>query len=413
MVYLKKHIYINEIQPFINSDVEKEAESSDLKMLLEKELIIDEDTNEQFVYNLINKRFQSIFSTNNFKLTIIPTLECNFNCWYCYESHPVSKMSKAVYSNIESLVRNITQTEGITKFQLDWFGGEPLLYYNDIVHPLTLFAKEICNNSKINYQSSITTNGYLITENMAKSMNSIGLNSFQITIDGDKDLHDKIRRDKKNGDTFKTIIKNLHILNKYIDGLNVILRVNYTNKTLLKIENIIPHFNSDLKEKIVISFQRVWQSSDREVESSELFEEIEQKFIEHNLKVEKKRLSFGELTRCYADVFSQAVINYDGNVFKCTARDFTNSSLIDGKLNFGGIINWNNPKLFRRLTGIPFTNNQCKECKFLPICLGTCSQKYIENEFFYNNECHIKLLEETVTNELLSRFYDHVTKITN
>ena len=80
---------------------------------------------------------------------------------------------------------------------------------------------------------------------------------------------------------------------------------------------------------------------------------------------------------CYADNYNQAVINYDGKVFKCTARDFIDKHS-EGVLTKEGIINWKTDKLMDRLN-IRIANN-CKRCKLLPSCPGICTQNRLESK---------------------------------
>ncbi len=81
------------------------------------------------------------------------------------------------------------------------------------------------------------------------------------------------------------------------------------------------------------------------------------------------------VTVCYADNLSEVIINYDGNVFKCTARDFS-STEPDGILLENGAINWDVSELTRRL--YTQLTDICLDCKRLPSCPSLCSQKIIE-----------------------------------
>lgn len=80
---------------------------------------------------------------------------------------------------------------------------------------------------------------------------------------------------------------------------------------------------------------------------------------------------------CYADNYNQVVINYDGKIFKCTARDF-NDENCEGVLTKEGLIHWNTDRLLYRMN-IRIAEN-CKKCKLLPSCPGICSQKKMENQ---------------------------------
>jgi uncharacterized protein len=80
---------------------------------------------------------------------------------------------------------------------------------------------------------------------------------------------------------------------------------------------------------------------------------------------------------CYGDHRNHATINYNGEVFKCTARDFTNANS-EGMLSDNGRIIWNDK--FEKRMNIKFKNKPCLECKIMPLCNGGCSQQAIENE---------------------------------
>ena len=73
---------------------------------------------------------------------------------------------------------------------------------------------------------------------------------------------------------------------------------------------------------------------------------------------------------------NSAVINYDGNVYKCTARDF-NEENREGTLSNNGIIVWNEKHELRRK--IVYGGDECKECSIYPLCHGGCSQHKLDS----------------------------------
>ena len=127
------------------------------------------------------------------------------------------------------------------------------------------------------------------------------------------------------------------------------------------------------KENLQFNLQRIWQVDGNKIEYNEIFDFINYAnncgFIVNYLQLELKG------TTCYADNYNQVLINYDGYVYKCTARDFTKENAC-GKLLEEGYIKWNTDKLTKRLSvGIP---KICEDCKLLPSCNGICSQKILE-----------------------------------
>ena len=83
------------------------------------------------------------------------------------------------------------------------------------------------------------------------------------------------------------------------------------------------------------------------------------------------------LSPCYADKENSVVVNYDGNIYKCTARNFDEENS-EGIINSEGQLMWN--KNHRKLITKDCLNiDTCFPCKIFPICLGGCSQHLREN----------------------------------
>lgn len=74
--------------------------------LLKSKSIIENDVDE---ISLVKKLQESIDNNeNSFILTINPTLDCNFRCWYCYENHVSrSKVEPETLDKIKKLIYNI------------------------------------------------------------------------------------------------------------------------------------------------------------------------------------------------------------------------------------------------------------------------------------------------------------------
>ncbi|HAM98199.1 MAG TPA: hypothetical protein DCQ26_06275 [Marinilabiliales bacterium] len=83
--------------------------------------------------------------------------------------------------------------------------------------------------------------------------------------------------------------------------------------------------------------------------------------------------------KCYADKKNEAVILYDGIIYKYTARDFNNIDP-DGYLTESGKINWVEDKFNLRYKKATFENDMCKNCNLIPACFGPCSQKIVESQ---------------------------------
>lgn len=84
---------------------------------------------------------------------------------------------------------------------------------------------------------------------------------------------------------------------------------------------------------------------------------------------------------CYADKKNQVVVNYDGSIFKCTARDFTDQNS-EEKLMDNGNIQWKENHYDRKKMSV-FNYQACLECPIMPLCNAGCSQKKLEHSSTY------------------------------
>jgi uncharacterized protein len=85
----------------------------------------------------------------------------------------------------------------------------------------------------------------------------------------------------------------------------------------------------------------------------------------------------GTFHTCYVSRINHVEINYDGKVYKCTARGYDDKYVV-GELSDDGRINWKD-KIISKLYASPmFENPMCIKCGYLPICAGPCPQKMME-----------------------------------
>lgn len=102
-----------------------------------------------------------------------------------------------------------------------------------------------------------------------------------------------------------------------------------------------------------------------------------------------------------------ALINYNGDIFKCTAVDFENTQRY-GVLNDEGFIIWENDSLNIRLNS-KFKNEPCLKCRLLPICNGACTQKAID--FKNRDYCIFSFDEDKKDNVILDKLENYIRNI--
>lgn len=346
------------------------------KKLVDDGFLVDDFEDE--IENVKALRDQvDLSNESEYILTINPTMNCNFSCWYCYESHiKESKMEQDTLDNVINFIKSVVRDKPKLKyFTIAWFGGEPLLQYQKVIKPIQKFCMAFFEERNIKYSASFTTNGFLINNEMIDLFKVTNVTSFQITLDGNRELHNNVRFVNSKRGSYDEIVSNILLLCR--KGFYVALRINYTKTNLIGVEDIlqdIEELEEPFRANLEIAFRKVWQEGDTSLGVK--VRKIADIFRNSGFRTISGGAPDNVRNSCYADKNNHATINYNGDIFKCTARNFS-SEAKEGTLNTEGEIIWNQ-KYYDRLS-IKFKNKPCLECSIMPICNGGCSQKAIEN----------------------------------
>lgn len=341
--------------------------------LLQKGIFVCDDADETETY--IRKREEYERSSGEYTITINPTLACNMSCWYCYESHKnMPAMSADVKQSVLLLIDKLLADNKLKKLNLSFFGGEPLLYFDKVVVDIINHAKMQCKAFDAKLSIHFTTNAYLLTDNVLKQLEGLDV-SFQITIDGGKQVHDSVRKTKGGEPTYARIVEHIHQTLSH--GFPVGVRFNYTAKSIPSFIDVVKDFShlpQEQKQLVNFTFQRVWQDNEGDADQvGQQVEHIERAFEQAGLFVNNAKSYI--VPYCYADGVNTAVVNYNGDLFKCTARDFAPKSK-EGTLAADGTLRWN--ERLRKRMSIRHGSDTCLQCRIYPICHGGCSQMKLE-----------------------------------
>lgn len=374
-------------------EISKIKDNNLIQELYESNYICDDSLIEENQILTANKLHR--YSNDFARITILPTINCNFKCWYCYESHIESVMTPENMNAVFTFCKYIITHNRIKTFHLDWFGGEPLLYFDEIIYPLASQIKILCKENDIIFIHTITTNGYLITKSMIEKFKEISLNSFQITLDGAEFHHNKTRFTNDDKETYKKIVDNIISLCHNMEDINMSVRINYTPKNLSSIDQIAYSFPKNIRNVISIEPQLVWQFKDTINSISNTIKEKLETFIKLGYKnsgLITPRMNCG----CYVENMLQFVISYDLKVYKCTARDFLLNETSIGKINNKGTF-CPNANYYNYFVSSYIENENCLACRFLPSCHGMCIQKKIEKAI---PKCPKEEIEHSLMNQL-------------
>ncbi|MDR1544020.1 MAG: radical SAM protein [Prevotellaceae bacterium] len=223
--------------------------------------IVKSDFNE-LEYILYRNRIDTL-QNKNYHLTINPTLQCNYKCWYCIvedvgTKYEQRRMNDETVELVKKHIKYMIEVEKIPYLYLDWFGGEPLMYFYEVIYPISKYALELCNANNISFSSHATTNAYYIDNKMIDLFNEIKLTSFQIPIDGNEKKHNLVKNHNGIGH-YKQIVESINNIAKKVINAHIIMRINYDKQTLNNATDVIKYIKEENRKKIFVDFQRIWQ----------------------------------------------------------------------------------------------------------------------------------------------------------
>ena len=270
-------------------------------------------------------------------LIILPTERCNFRCTYCYERFDVGQMPPRVVNAVLALLER--RAPNLKRLEIGWFGGEPLLA-KSVIYKISSHASRLAAQfSSLAYAANMTTNGYLLDRSTAETLVRLGVNSFQISLDGFQELHDSTRRKADSTGTFDRIWSNLlDIRNSDLD-LRVTIRVHFTPDSVLQLDSLTDALNDEFgtDERFCIYFKDVGRLGGQNDDAIRLFSD---RLIEESRSyligklanpAQTGLLEANEAYICYASKPNSFVIRPNGQLGKCTV------ALYDERNNLGTI----------------------------------------------------------------------------
>lgn len=340
------------------------------RKLLADYFIVPDDFNEFEVIRGIKKQMQH--DDSMYQIMINTTLDCNLNCWYCYENRiPGSRLTSSIIDAIKKNIDLEYDEKPFKTLKVSFFGGEPLLCFSGMKKILD-YAKMFCEKNNILLIVDLTTNATLITKRHVDYLKEFH-SMFQITLDGDRETHNTVKENISNPsiDTYQKTIEALRLIDTHIPNRYVAVRVNFDNKTLSRINEIIRDVDFLDRKKTYVILKKVWQVPTEQIQKDLLFDAI-QKFFDRDFLVDYYIMPKGYL--CFAERRRESLFNYDGKIFKCsTISSFNNQNAMGELDRETGKIQWNQSKMTDWLSDV--IQEECKECKWFPACLGPCNKQ--------------------------------------
>lgn len=349
--------------------------------LIEQKYLISDDIDEIAIIE--NRKKSGIKDKNRLDIIIMPTLDCNFACVYCYEYHRPSRMSNETETALKKWL--LQQIPNYKVVMLHWFGGEPLLGFKNVIS-IANHARQVANEAGVFYVTHMTTNGYLLTQENIQDLLTAKIYDFQITVDGVPETHNQLRVLKNGKGTFDRVFHNINNLALADEQVKISLRINFNQSNLHSIPALLEMFPIKVRPHLRVVYEPIFGDCTLSATDNLPYQDISEamanyyqlaKELGYDVVLSGSSINSGKLVYCYAERENQVIINYNGDVHKCSVSNFDTDSRV-GYINNEGILvkedNWD------KWLNYPLFDEKCYSCVYLPLCMGGCHKMRLQNQ---------------------------------
>jgi len=341
--------------------------------------VIDDKVDELAILKALYNQLR--FDNTRLHLVVFPTMDCNFECSYCFQRQLKQigyrlggTMSESVARALRGYVsKTVPRMERLT---VDWLGGEPLLALSLVVRLSHEFRNQ-CEDGLCTYRAQITTNGYDLIEDACDKLYRAGITSAMVTLDGPPEMHNARRPLRGQRPTFGTIVQNLRWAVECFDRVRIRTNVDQENaRHLHELLDLLAQQGLNRPKVSVVYAMTSLDShlvADLCVASDQVFTSAVLAAAQHayelgfSVPIQDKETT----VNCWAITKNTYTVTPTGDVYKCGSfagdtalRDgFLDTNEEDIKLTYNAV-EW--------LAWDPFEDSGCRECRMLPICLGGC-----------------------------------------
>lgn len=159
--------------------------------------------------------------------------DCNLRCEYCFASSGDYNSGRELMDKeiarkaVDYLVANSGNKHNI---EIDFFGGEPLMNF-DVVKDVVIYGRSIEKAANKHFYFTITTNGSLLTDDRIHFINE-HMDNVVISIDGRKEVHDRVRHDSAGHGSYDHIMPMAQKLVAGRNGKSYFVRGTFTKRNM-------------------------------------------------------------------------------------------------------------------------------------------------------------------------------------
>ncbi len=355
---------------------------------------------------------KSVYSYYRQSLSVLiaPNLDCSFRCRYCFQRslqneitrHPSNPLASVITKEkIDKIFEILKKKKNDSNTRLNnnitLYGGEALQSAN-----LESVSYIVSRGRELELTFSAISNGYEL-DRFYHLLEPTGIKKLQITIDGPKEIHDRMRIERNGHSTFDKIISNINgALGR---GCEINISVNFDEQNIQALPNLFQQFK-DLgwldRRDIVIHGNQIFDLKTNLTafqENYDSLKEIREFALQNKIllsnsttKIQEaflRRIGNGEplsLKPAYCSANTgMYIFAPDGKIYTCWEAVGDSLSCVGSydpefRLYQENLERWHN-RVANRI-------DACHECEYIMFCGGGCTiNAYRKNGEFLSPYC--------------------------
>lgn len=322
--------------------------------------------------------------------------DCNLRCAYCFAKDgtyntPRDYMTFEVgRAALDFLFANSGNRRNL---EADFFGGEPLMNF-DTVKQIVAYGKEKAEAFGKNIKFTLTTNGVLLNDGAIEWLNR-EMDNVVISIDGRREVHDRLRVTPNGKGSFETALKNAKKFRAvrgdgryYIRGTFTALNLDFSKDVLLLNDE---GFDQISMEPVVLSEDSPFALKDTHLDC--IFEEYDKlaeeyidrrkgekwfNFFHYMIDLDNGPCVAKRLNGCGAGK-EYVAVTPTGDIYPC--HQFAGG---DGKYKMGNVLSGEFDRgiqhIFEKVN--VYSKEDCAKCPAKYYCSGGCAA----NSYNFNGD---------------------------
>lgn len=328
---------------------------------------------------------RSFAGINNIELDISES--CNLDCKYCYlqagkkEHSSKKKLTPRVFDAFfKNYVEHLEQLDSVT---VSFWGGEPLLNFEVIKYIVEQFQPYQTEEREISFL--VVTNGTLLNCEILEFFREYKIR-MQLSVDGNKEAHDALRKTKSGDGTYETILAKADLCKAMGSDYHFLATLSAISAPLTQ---ILEEFRSRGHKYPFFNIMNPITQQNYEylypVKSKEVIEDLFDHFLREFEKDEEAALlGFPNIYFIFRRFFTSSprtscgvcagrkAIKYDGTIYPCRRMVDSPERCI------GNVWDGVDDPYLELYHSIIQTNDSCRACNYRLFCGGTCLQEIFE-----------------------------------